>query len=581
MRIGILLHAIIFLLINFSFDSNAKTDSNQLIIEELEFPDTVMVGDVKLLTGIVKNIGDVPVNFNFDIGIDFDQILPGLDFLFDYEELIPCEDCNLEPGESKSFSKPVYLSRQRVASNQENVILVWPIEAVGGTQNDGPIRTRRVFVEDSTPENERNAGNGDCNIVLIEQLEDVINISGLFDAETSTISVVNQNHEVIYYCNNDCPNDELSIDISDGGYYLVQVTLVNGFDFCFENEVIFTQNWLNYEDYILDNDFPSYDMLTSIFDFPNLIYDRTIGFVNDLLDNIFNGGQSPNVSPSPFRVPNQYLGFGCGIEVKIENDEFKFIKPSEGLASIQIKDEQGNTVFECEGATCEGNEIIIQLPDLEDMKYSVDLSYIFDDNVCSNSISMDEGLMFDVWNNAFDICSNPDLLRTPSIKNIFQQSALVLIPGFFNQVELQIKKEDDTDWQIINKSQATYLLSQLEPCTTYEVRAAYNCNEGELYSSTQIFTTAGCIECSIDNIDIQIMYANARSAILNWDIFSGVNYLLHYKKQDDLDWKQYQTLFPFAMLFNLDPCSTYEFYLEVICINGKISKPGEVFSIFF
>lgn len=587
MKIRILFWVCLISLLCSNFNGNAQINGGQLFIEELEFPDTLVIGDVHLLSGIVTNISNQPVLFDFNFGIDFDDIFPGNDFDYEYEELAPCDDCDLQPGESKSFSRPVYLSNERVTPNQENVIIVWPSEAVGEDPSIGSTRSRSFYVQDDSAENERNVGFEDCNTISIEQLEDVIKISGLFNADQSNISIVNQFHEVIYFCNNDCPNNEITVDISDGGYYLVQVNLIDGFNYCFDTDMIFTENWLNYENYLLENDFPSYDLLDSVFELPNIAYDSTAGFIygttefiDNLLNNIFNNPFFPifngQESPSLLKVPNQYLGLGCGIEVIIENDEFKFNTPLEGSLSILLKNALDEVVFQCEGQTCLGNEIIIQLPDLEEMKYSVDVSYTNNNQVCNNSISMDGGLMFDEWNNLFDICSNQNLLQAPVINNIFQQSALAFIPGFFNDGSLQIKKEDADEWLTIKRSTATYLLSQLNVCTSYDVRAAYLCNNTELYSEIQTFTTQGCVECNIDDIDMKITTVLGNTAIINWDIFSGVNYRLHYKKQVDVEWTYYETPIPFALLFNLDPCEVYQFYLEVICADGIVSTPGKV-----
>jgi len=583
MRIGILPYIVIlFSVLNFSFDSTAQLDLSQLVIEELEFPDTVRVGDVHILTALVTNTGNEPVFFDFDIGVNFDTVLPDLDFNFDLDELIPCNDFYLQPGETKSVSRPVYISNERVAANQQNLIITWPTGRDETVQVQGPIETEPFYVEES-PSEDRIAEENDCNTVIIEQLEGVINISGLYSAEVSNISVVNQFHEVIYFCNNDCPNDEVLIDISDGGYYLVQVNLVNGFDYCYKTDQIFTENWLNYENYIRENNFPSYDGLESIFELPNLIYDSSIGFVNNLLGNLFNGTWFPNFNntelPNELRAPNQYLGQGCGIEVILENDEFKFIKSSEGVASIQIRDIQGNIVFECDGVACAGNEIIIQLPELAEMQYTIDVSYTNNNQVCNNSISMDGGFMFDDWINPFDICSIEKLPQAPVINNVFEQSALAFIPGFFNDGALQIKKEGAIEWETIKKSYATYLLSQLDACSTYEARALYVCNDTELFSETITFTTLGCIECSSDDIDLKITNIYGGTAIINWDIFSGVNYRLHYKKQEDSVWENYETPIPFALLFNLDPCAVYEFYLEVVCAEGIVSSPGDIINL--
>jgi len=616
MRIGILLFVNLILSVCFNITSKAQTDLSQLVIEDIEFPDTVTIGEVQLLSGIVKNISDDPIYFDFDFGLDFGEIFPGIDFEYIIDELIPCSDCYLQPDESRSFSKPVYLSNQRVTPNQENVVIIWPIEAIGDEPRRGESRSRSFYVQDDSINNERNVDFTNCNNVLIEELENVIKISGLFDAEQSNISVVNQNHEVIYFCQNDCPDDEIAINIPDSGYYLVQVNLINGFDFCYDVDFIITESWLDYENYIIENDFlpieglPGADGMdglngiggngmdgadgtdgTSIIipnpdinlpELPDInLPDINLPELPDINLPDINLPELPNINLPDINLPglpnivNQFVTFGCGIEIMVENTEIKFLIPSEGSVSLKITDNEDNTIFECKEDACNDNEIIVQLPELEEMKYTLDISFSDNNQTCTNSISIGGGII-DNWKNPFDICSNQALLQAPVINNIFQQSALVFIPGFFNDGSLQIKKEDAVEWQTIKKSFSTYLLSQLDECTTYEVRAAYICNNTERYSEIQTFKTQGCVECSIEDIDMQIVNVFGNTAIINWDIFSGVNYRLHYKKQEDVEWDHYETPIPFALLFNLNPCSVYEFFLEVICVDGIVSTPGEV-----
>jgi len=623
MRIGILLFACIIMLICFTLNTKAETDISQLIIEELEFPDTVVLGEVHMLTGLIKNEGNLPADFDFDIGIDFDEVSPGFNFDYIFEEFIPCIDfffgssCNLQPGESRSFSKPVYLSNERLVPNQQNVVITWPSGVIDDNPERGQPRSRSFYVQDNTPENNRNTENNDCNTIVIEQLEDVISISGLYSAEVSNISVVSQSHEVIYFCDNDCPNNEVLIDISDGGYYMVQVNLINGFEYCYEMDMIFTENWLDYQEYIVENDFISVDGLpgtdgtdatdtTDGTDGTNgtngtngtdinmpTILDVNLPVIDliDLPDITIPNIDIPDLQDinipdidlqNLLDVSSQHLGFGCGVEVLIKDNVFSFVKPKEGSVSILIKDVQDNVVFECTEETCNGNEIIVQLPELGGTQYTVEISYTYNNQVCDNTITIktaDNYFELNDWNNPFDICSNQDLLQAPVVNNILQQSALVVVLGFFADGSLQMKKEDATEWQTIKKSFSTYLLSQLDACTTYEIRALYVCNNTELFSEIITFTTQGCVDCTIDNLDMQVTNIYGNTAIINWDVFSGVNYSLYYKKQEDIEWAQYETPIPFALLFNLDPCAVYEFFLKIICSDGIVSTPGEVIKL--
>ena len=553
MQIRFLLIIVLFTLLNTNFNSNAQANIGQLLLENIEFPDTVLIGDVQIISGTVTNISDQPVLFDYSFGFDFDEIFSDIDFDYEYDELIPCDDCDLQPGESKSFSKPVYLNNQRVAPNKENVIIIWPSGVIDDGPIDGKARTRTFYVEEESTTNDRNGEFVACNSIEINELEGVINISGLFDADESNISVVNQNHEVIYNCNNNCPTDEVLVDISGNGYYLVQANLSSGLNFCYETKIIFTENWFEFEDYINANNFPNYEQLDKIFELPNI----------ELPDN--------------FDFQNQVSE--CDVAINIENNELSIVKPLEGSAAVKIKNAQGNIVFECEGETCINNKIILQLPDLEEMKYTVEISYTNNNTECNSTYSIGGGqVVFNNNNIPVDNCSDIALMPIPIINSVFSKSALVDIPNSFKGF-LQLKQATAVEWQTINQTLNSYLLSQLNACTTYQVRSVYNCNETELFSEIQTFTTQGCVACNINDININVMNVFGNTSFISWDIFTGGNYLLHYKKQEDNVWNDYKTSIPFVMLFNLEKCANYEFFLEIICKDDKVSEPSEVISL--
>jgi len=552
MQIRFLLIIVLFTLLNTNFYTNAQSNIGQLLLENIEFPDTVLIGDVQIISGTVTNISDQPVLFDYGFGFDFDETFSDINFDYEYDELIPCDDCDLQPGESKSFSKPVYLNNQRVEPNKENVIIIWPSGVIDNGPIDGQARTRTFYVEEESTTNDRNGEFVACNSVKIDELEGVISISGLFDADESNISVVNQNHEVIYYCNNNCPLDEVLIDISGNGYYLVQANLNSGLNFCYESDIIFTENWLEFEDYINANDFPNYEQLDEIFELPNIEL------------------------PNNLNLQNQVSG--CDVAINIENNELSIVKPLEGSAAVKIKNAQGNIVFECEGETCINNKIILQLPDLEEMKYAVEISYTNNNTVCESTYSIGGSQV--VFNNNIpvDNCSDIDLMPIPIINSVFSKSALVVIPNSFKG-SLQLKQATAAEWQTINQTLNSYLLSQLDACTTYQVRSVYNCNETELFSEIQTFTTQGCVACNINDININVMNVFGNTSFISWDNFTEGNYLLHYKKQEDNVWNDYKTSIPFVMLFNLEKCANYEFFLEIICKDDKVSEPSEVINL--
>ena len=101
MQIRFLLIIVLFTLLNTNFYTNAQSNIGQLLLENIEFPDTVLIGDVQIISGTVTNISDQPVLFDYGFGFDFDETFSDINFDYEYDELIPCDDCDLQPGEDR------------------------------------------------------------------------------------------------------------------------------------------------------------------------------------------------------------------------------------------------------------------------------------------------------------------------------------------------------------------------------------------------------------------------------------------------------------------------------------------------
>jgi len=82
-----------------------------------------------------------------------------------------------------------------------------------------------------------------------------------------------------------------------------------------------------------------------------------------------------------------------------------------------------------------------------------------------------------------------------------------------------------------------------------------------------------------DANDIQIFaQPSSRSMTVNWDIYPGAVYILHYRKAGESNFTTYPATQPFVLLYGMESCTTYEFALKIECRNGSTSPLGNIFS---
>jgi len=102
------------------------------------------------------------------------------------------------------------------------------------------------------------------------------------------------------------------------------------------------------------------------------------------------------------------------------------------------------------------------------------------------------------------------------------------------------------------------------------------CNDVHIYSSVINATTAGCIDCSSANLDMQLFNTMSTSVILAWNSMPGSSYQFHYRPLGEQQYSTYTTSASYVILFGLDDCQTYEFAISMSCHDGvrsEISTP--------
>ncbi len=141
---------------------------------------------------------------------------------------------------------------------------------------------------------------------------------------------------------------------------------------------------------------------------------------------------------------------------------------------------------------------------------------------------------------------------------------------------IRYKKLSDDEPFFIKQNDNTITLSNLEPCTTYEVGILTICSENENsnFSSNFYFKTSGCTPCPIAQ-NLSNLNSTSGSIFITWDAVPELSYLLYYKTANAQQWYTFETLVNFAILFNLDACQTYEWKVAVKCNTENISTQSE------
>lgn len=140
--------------------------------------------------------------------------------------------------------------------------------------------------------------------------------------------------------------------------------------------------------------------------------------------------------------------------------------------------------------------------------------------------------------------------------------------------EVAYKALADSAWTTVTTLLPNLILNNLRTCTTYEYIVKGNCNTINSNSSTvKSFTTTGCTDfCSAGEVIGNTINITSFSSFILWDIVPNATYRLKYRKNGVNAWKEYETSINFAILFGLDKCSNYEWYIETVCPSGAISS---------
>jgi len=121
-------------------------------------------------------------------------------------------------------------------------------------------------------------------------------------------------------------------------------------------------------------------------------------------------------------------------------------------------------------------------------------------------------------------------------------------------------------WQTGTTTNTFMLLNNLPSCKTFEFEVFGSCSSA-IGTKVQ-FVTEGCLGCNA-TADLYTVNIKENSAFINWDLIPGADYTLYYRKAGSPSWFSYKTSITYAILFNLDPCSNYQWYVDTNCSNGS------------
>ena len=204
---------------------------------------------------------------------------------------------------------------------------------------------------------------------------------------------------------------------------------------------------------------------------------------------------------------------------------------------------------------------------------------IFDsnDNIVSNPVTVAgdysatidctcaPDVSFTLTQEKLDECNNAIPIVAPvlTVMDIADATA-TLTYVFDGPVTIEFRKDGDLAFEGFQSELGMAFLAGLEPCTSYDFRSKVdNGNDGVVISSVQTFTTTGCRNINIGNVNLRSLNVRATTAVLSWDNMPGCIYTFYYRVEGGNEWLNYNTSIPFVVLFGLNPCTNYEWALKI------------------
>jgi len=511
MKIVIQTLCTIVITIGFVISVLGNNNMDSVVINNVEFPSIVEIGDVALFKCHITNTGSQPISISFNLNLSISEEGDEYDFS-DIDEMETFENVTIEPGDSLPVERPIYINNARMAQGADNVILTWPSAVEGGGRGNPTARTFYVADEDL----ERDAAPYDeCNIEVRSENNQVI-IDGL-STEFET-SIIDQDGIVKYFCNGNCLSDEIVVDLPDFGFFLIQIrSLIDQQCISFNSVVV--GDWNLYQlDYNLDEIFyipPSanFDFESALLQEINELQAQIDAFNAQILDGVnhmfqaqFNYLQLQNeLAIANLESKKNYLhslieGLNatnteqdCNYTELSVTPQVNNIAESTALVStsnlyigvsLEIKESTSNEWIAI-SVTANGAALLSQLKGCT--KYDI-----------RNAYSCDNGkIESDIVTFETEGCENLcDGEVTQLYKLASFGSGVVLnwdvLPG--KSYRLQYKATNQVEWKTYNTNRSIALFFDLNACSTYEFKVNVICEANFLsnVSNTIAVETGNC-----------------------------------------------------------------------------------------
>lgn len=139
------------------------------------------------------------------------------------------------------------------------------------------------------------------------------------------------------------------------------------------------------------------------------------------------------------------------------------------------------------------------------------------------------------------------------------------------------KNVTDTAWIISTDTLTSINLTNLSPCTTYEIKIELVCDSSSSFSNAFLFETEGC--CLAPN-GLAATTLSDTSAALNWNpVFAANQYIVQYKQQGSQIWVSDTTNNNTLTINDLAFCLTYEYRVQTVCDTGT-TLPSPIFTFY-
>lgn len=177
---------------------------------------------------------------------------------------------------------------------------------------------------------------------------------------------------------------------------------------------------------------------------------------------------------------------------------------------------------------------------------------------------------------SLDRCPVP---RSLTVQHVTETTAAIswIVSDSALASDLQWRIEGDPDWETIPAVSSPFVLSDLIPCVTYEIRVLAICDGSESDpGAIHTFVADGC--CRIPS-GLRVIYANSTSADIGWDevVFAFAHHV-RYRALDAEEWEFFNIDTNIVRLTALSTCRLYEVQVGSKCdLDSTEYSPSLVF----